>query len=362
MGVGVEDVIAVKVLEHGIVPPVPNFRDEDPDLGLLNLSRGGRYPVDYAIHLAAGFGSQIALTLTRRIPGGSERIDRRDVYQRWLDDVTGLDQAETETVLRTLRVVSTGAPSRTPKPATWAWGTAPTRRAPAPPPSVVDRTVVPAMTSVPPSPTLPPLRGEREIRVAPAIATATATATPTPAPGPGPDRDPDPDPDRDPADPDPPDPDRRPRPRPRPDRDRDPTRPRPRPRPAPTPISTDPVTPRVVAIVAEKTGYPPDLLDMDLDLEADLGVDTVKQAETFAAVREEWSIPRIENLRLRDFPTLRHVVGFVRTYRPDLAAAPTLAAPVPPSPTLPPLRGERETLLHPLRSHPSPALPGERAG
>jgi NAD(P)-dependent dehydrogenase (short-subunit alcohol dehydrogenase family) len=69
---------------------------------------------------------------------------------------------------------------------------------------------------------------------------------------------------------------------------------------------------------------------MDLDLEADLGVDTVKQAETFAAVREEWSIPRQENLRLRDFPTLRHVIGFVRQHRPDLATtplAPSVATP-----------------------------------
>jgi hypothetical protein len=35
------------------------------------------------------------------------------------------------------------------------------------------------------------------------------------------------------------------------------------------------------------TGYPVELLDPDLDLEADLGVDTVKQAEVFAAVREQ---------------------------------------------------------------------------
>ncbi len=37
--------------------------------------------------------------------------------------------------------------------------------------------------------------------------------------------------------------------------------------------------------MAEKTGYPKDMLDLDLDLEADLGVDTVKQAEMFAAIR-----------------------------------------------------------------------------
>ena len=39
---------------------------------------------------------------------------------------------------------------------------------------------------------------------------------------------------------------------------------------------------RVLAVVSEQTGYPTDLLDMDLDLEADLGIDTVKQAEVFA--------------------------------------------------------------------------------
>ena len=76
----------------------------------------------------------------------------------------------------------------------------------------------------------------------------------------------------------------------------------------------------MLEIVADKTGYPPDMLEMDLDLEADLGVDTVKQAETFAAVREAYGIARQENLKLRDFPTLKHVVEFVYQFRPDLEA------------------------------------------
>ena len=68
---------------------------------------------------------------------------------------------------------------------------------------------------------------------------------------------------------------------------------------------------RILALVVEKTGYPMDMLDLDLDLEADLGVDTVKQAELFAAVREIYNIPRDENLKLRDYPTLAHVIRFV---------------------------------------------------
>ena len=76
---------------------------------------------------------------------------------------------------------------------------------------------------------------------------------------------------------------------------------------------------KVLDLVAEKTGYPKDMLDLDLDLEADLGVDTVKQAEMFAAIRETYNIPRDPNLKLRDFPTLAHVIQFVYDRRPDLA-------------------------------------------
>ncbi|MGL4651497.1 MAG: beta-ketoacyl synthase N-terminal-like domain-containing protein, partial [Caldilineaceae bacterium] len=128
MGAGVEDVIAVKILEYGIVPPVPNYKEVDPELGTLNLSRGGRYPVQYALHLAAGFGSQIAMTLVRRIPGALDRVDNQPAYQRWLDDVSGSDRAQTEVVKRTLRVVSAGQPVHTPAPSRWQYGTGPVVR------------------------------------------------------------------------------------------------------------------------------------------------------------------------------------------------------------------------------------------
>ena len=87
-----------------------------------------------------------------------------------------------------------------------------------------------------------------------------------------------------------------------------------------------PVKERILALVVEKTGYPPDMLDLDLDLEADLGVDTVKQAEMFAAIREIYSIPRDENRKLRDYPTLSHVIRFVYENRPDLAGRQFAAA------------------------------------
>ena len=97
--------------------------------------------------------------------------------------------------------------------------------------------------------------------------------------------------------------------------------------------SDNTIVEKVLGMVAEKTGYPRDMLELDLDLEADLGVDTVKQAEVFAMVREEFTIPRQENLKLRDYPTLRHVIGYVEQSL-GLATA-TEPAPAPATVTAP---------------------------
>ena len=97
--------------------------------------------------------------------------------------------------------------------------------------------------------------------------------------------------------------------------------------PAPAPELA--ITERVLEVVARETGYPTDLLDPDLDLEADLGIDTVKQAEVFAAIREAYGIERDDALKLRDYPTLRHVVRFVIERSRQLVASAAEGEPAP---------------------------------
>ena len=64
MGVSFEDVVAAEVLTSGMVPPIANFSESDPELGSdLKLSKGGAYPCKYALRFAAGFGSHNALAL-----------------------------------------------------------------------------------------------------------------------------------------------------------------------------------------------------------------------------------------------------------------------------------------------------------
>ena len=104
----------VMALETGIVPPVPNFKEVDPDLGVLNLSRGGHHQVEYALRLGAGFGSQISMTLMRRTGGATRpkpdglgyeyRITDRARRQAWLAGLCGHDTAPLKIVHRTLRI------------------------------------------------------------------------------------------------------------------------------------------------------------------------------------------------------------------------------------------------------------------
>jgi malonyl CoA-acyl carrier protein transacylase len=269
MGAGVEDVVAVKALETGVVPPVPNFKEVDPELGELNLSTGGSYPVQYALRLGAGFGSQLAMTLTRWMPapdgrrrnadqlGFDYRIADRARWQEWLSELSGYDHAEIEIEQRRLRVTDQGPPQRV---------TAQVVAQPEPAP-----VAAPAIPSVQPAAAL----AEPQPVAAPEAVPVETASVAAPAVG-------------------------------------------------------DDVEAQVIRIVAEKTDYPPDMLDLDLDLEADLGVDTVKQAEVFAEIRGHYDIPRDENLKLSEFPTLAHVVGFVRERRPDqpmIAVPPVEAAP-----------------------------------
>ena len=50
--------------------------------------------------------------------------------------------------------------------------------------------------------------------------------------------------------------------------------------------SADEILTRVIAVVSERTGYPPDMLDRDLDLEADLSIDSIKRTEIFGELAE----------------------------------------------------------------------------
>ncbi|HZC25284.1 MAG TPA: SDR family oxidoreductase, partial [Candidatus Binatia bacterium] len=251
-----------------------NFKEVDPELGTLNLSKGGGYPIDYAIRLGAGFGSQISMTLlhwmptkdgTRRRPnnlGYAYRIVDDNTWKTWLSRIAGHPMADLEVVRHTLRIRDQRPEARLAEV---------TQKSETLPPISINAHVL----EVKERPVLAP-----SAVVEPKIETAKAPAPAPAAP------------------------------------------------PRPT-AEGDAVKERVLTLVAEKTGYPVDMLDLDLDLEADLGVDTVKQAEVMAAIREAYGIARDDSIKLRDFPTLAHVIRFVHERKPDLHVVTTAAVQAP---------------------------------
>ena len=362
MAVGIEDASMFHGMKTGRIPPIANHKETDPELGDLNLSVGGEYPdLKYGLRFAAGFGSQMALSLVRRWPITGERIDgakflawnrklagSEDVVMRLLDQklvayVDGEDnlhggvQGEPWPITAPFE----GKPSVVAEPAA-----APVLEAPAPP--------APKPTPiVPPAPTLPPvsqaqgdvvsavidvvvkhtgypadfveldqdLEGElgidtvkqaeimadiREQFSLPVdeefvladyptlnhmigyIQRMTGGKAPAPAPAPVPKQEP----------------------------------PQPAPDPAPAPTATamapaglvddDALNATVVEVVVKHTGYPADFIELDQDLEGELGIDTVKQAEIMADIREQFSLPLDEDFILSDYPTLNHMIGYIQ--------------------------------------------------
>jgi acyl transferase domain-containing protein/NADP-dependent 3-hydroxy acid dehydrogenase YdfG len=74
----------------------------------------------------------------------------------------------------------------------------------------------------------------------------------------------------------------------------------PAPPPAGTIATTEPVSlALLLSVVADKTGYPVNMLNGGMDLETDLGIDSIKKVEIFAAVRE-----RAEGLPPTDSPEM----------------------------------------------------------
>jgi acyl transferase domain-containing protein/acyl carrier protein len=79
------------------------------------------------------------------------------------------------------------------------------------------------------------------------------------------------------------------------------------PAPAASPIDLPAL---LLAIVAEKTGYPVDMLNLDMDLEGDLGIDSIKRVEILAAVDERApELPKVDRARLGAMRTLAEIVA-----------------------------------------------------
>ena len=377
MGVGIEDAAMFYGLMTGRIPPIANHKEVDPELGNLNLSKGGDYSnLKYGMRFAAGFGSQIGLSLVKKFEFAGNRIDTKKLLA-WNQSQAGTKDLELrilknklvayvdgennlhggiqgeEYALQSVEessaapVIAQQAPAPTSEPAKVQ------EPAPAEPKQpvaavassgdttqivievVVNHTGYPAdfveldqdlegelgidtvkqaeimadirekfglpvdedfvLADYPTlnhmiayihkmqgsGPATVPTTVEAPLEVSPPVVVEpTVPATPAPAP-------------------------------------------------VLESSDSSEIQPKLIGVVVKHTGYPEDFIEMDQDLEGELGIDTVKQAEIMGDVREIFSLPVDEDFVLSDHPTLNHFVAYIQKMTGGSTATPVIATPAP---------------------------------
>ncbi|WP_322982904.1 SDR family NAD(P)-dependent oxidoreductase [Streptomyces sp. S584] len=130
--------------------------------------------------------------------------------------------------------------------------------------------------------------------------------------------------------------------------------------PAPAPVAAEPAAPApsgevnaavlgaLLEVVAEKTGYPVEMLEPGMDVEADLGIDSIKRVQIMGALQERFPVSgEVDPERMGELRTLDDIAGFLAsasgatTPAPaEPAAAPAPVAPVAAEPAAPAPSGE----------------------
>ena len=68
----------------------------------------------------------------------------------------------------------------------------------------------------------------------------------------------------------------------------------------------------MLSVVADKTGYPAEMLELSMDMEADLGIDSIKRVEIFGAITEQSDkLSDINPNDLTELRTLQEIVDYI---------------------------------------------------
>ncbi|MGM0643067.1 MAG: SDR family NAD(P)-dependent oxidoreductase [Thermodesulfobacteriota bacterium] len=237
LGAAIEDVVMVKSLQKRQAPPIANLKNIPENFRHLNFSNTDRIDHEYGLHLAAGFGSHFAFLFVKRIQENA--FENNPGYEQWLQRISGAANPKLKIIDNTLCLVADEAPKK----------------------------VRPERPSYAPAPAAQKAEPAAEKKADTGKEKASGTGEKQPA------------------------------------------------------AATD-VAESVKEIIAAQTGYTTDMLEADLDLEADLGIDTVKQVEIFGNVATRFGFEVPEDLKLRDLNTISKLADYITSKVGPAQAAP----------------------------------------
>ncbi|VTS03693.1 type I polyketide synthase [Tuwongella immobilis] len=130
----------------------------------------------------------------------------------------------------------------------------------------------------------------------------------------------------------------------------------------PPAASSSAVQTTLLSVVAEKTGYPSEMLDLSMSLDGDLGIDSIKRVEILSALQEKLpNAPTVKPENLGSLHTLQDIVNFlgaaVATPTPTTTAAPTSSVPAAtPAPVAGEVQGTLLSVVAEKTGYPSEML------
>lgn len=91
---------------------------------------------------------------------------------------------------------------------------------------------------------------------------------------------------------------------------------------APDMIASDSIHHTLFAIISEKTGYPSEMLDLEMTLDGDLGIDSIKRVEILAALQQQ--LPNAPTIRPEDLSVLQTLAQIIAHLQPKDASDPAI--------------------------------------
>nr|WP_129676975.1 type I polyketide synthase [Candidatus Chloroploca sp. Khr17] len=123
---------------------------------------------------------------------------------------------------------------------------------------------------------------------------------------------------------------------------------------SPAPALSPELIEGLLTVVSEKTGYPYETLELAMDMESDLGIDSIKRVDILGTMQSRFALPRLAPEELAELRTLGQVVEHLHQ---------TVNGSLPPSPALPHQGGGSVVPHAPaLTPPPTPALPHQGGG
>ena len=79
-------------------------------------------------------------------------------------------------------------------------------------------------------------------------------------------------------------------------------------------VNVEALSQAMLVVVSEKTGYPVEMLELSMDMESDLGIDSIKRVEILGAMQERHpELPEVNPNELAELRTLQQIVDHLGT-------------------------------------------------